>query len=98
MSRYNVNASLPKTLIKHLVRWVAASGPVERSDDPVPAEFLDTPISPELVPGGDAGKPEQRSEAQVGLYDAQDFHLYHVLPYGFTPSKVAFLAYRAWHD
>ncbi|HTJ06913.1 MAG TPA: NAD(+) synthase [Caldimonas sp.] len=98
MSHYNVNASVPKTLIKHLVRWVAASGSVERGDDPVLDEILATQISPELVPGDDKGDPQQSSEASVGPYELQDFHLYQILRYGFAPTKVAFLAWTAWHD
>jgi len=65
-------------------------------------EILATTISPELVPGdADAtreDKPEQSSEASVGPYELQDFHLYYILRYGFAPSKVAFLAYTAWRD
>jgi len=98
MSHYNVNASVPKTLIKHLVRWVAASGSVERGDDPVLDEILATQISPELVPGDGKDKPEQSSEASVGPYELQDFHLYQILRYGYAPTKVAFLAWTAWHD
>jgi len=98
MSHYNVNASVPKTLIKHLVRWVAASGSVERGDDPVLDEILATQISPELVPGDDKGDPQQSSEASVGPYELQDFHLYQILRYGFAPTKVAFLAWTAWRD
>jgi NAD+ synthase (glutamine-hydrolysing) len=98
MSHYNVNASVPKTLIGHLVRWVAESGSVEAGDDPVLDEILDTRISPELVPGQAADKPGQESEASVGPYELQDFHLYYTLRYGYTPSKVAFLAWTAWHD
>ena len=99
MSHYNVNASVPKTLIKHLVRWVAASGSVERGDDPVLDEILATEISPELVPGDAQGRsPTQSSEASVGPYELQDFHLYHILRYGYAPTKVAFLAWTAWHD
>ncbi|MEO8524715.1 MAG: NAD(+) synthase [Caldimonas sp.] len=98
MSHYNVNASVPKTLIKHLVRWVAASGSVERGDDPVLDEILATPISPELVPGDAKDAPDQSSEASVGPYELQDFHLYQILRYGYAPTKVAFLAWTAWHD
>jgi NAD+ synthase (glutamine-hydrolysing) len=98
MSHYNVNASVPKTLIKHLVRWVAESGSVAAGDDDVLDAILATAVSPELVPGGDADQPGQSSEASVGPYELQDFHLYHVLRYGFAPTKVAFLAYTAWHD
>ena len=98
MSHYNVNASVPKTLIKHLVRWVAQSGSVEAGDDEVLDEILTTEVSPELVPGGALDKPSQSSEASVGPYELQDFHLYYILRYGFAPSKVAFLAWTAWHD
>ncbi len=98
MSHYNVNASVPKTLIKHLVRWVAQSGSVAAGDDDVLDAILATAVSPELVPGGDADQPGQSSEASVGPYELQDFHLYQVLRYGFAPTKVAFLAYTAWHD
>jgi NAD+ synthase (glutamine-hydrolysing) len=98
MSHYNVNASVPKTLIKHLVRWVAASGSVERGDDPVLDEILATQISPELVPGDADDAPGQSSEASVGPFELQDFHLYQILRYGFAPTKVAFLAWTAWHD
>jgi len=98
MSHYNVNASVPKTLISHLVRWVAESDSVEAGDDPVLDEILGTRISPELVPGQAADKPGQESEASVGPYELQDFHLYYTLRYGFAPTKVAFLAWTAWHD
>ena len=98
MSHYNVNASVPKTLIKHLVRWVAASGSVERGDDPVLDEILATQISPELVPGDAKDAPVQSSEDAVGPYELQDFHLYQILRYGYAPTKVAFLAWTAWHD
>ena len=98
MSHYNVNASVPKTLIKHLVRWVAQSGSVEAGDDAVLDEILSTEVSPELVPGTATDKPAQSSEDSVGPYELQDFHLYYTLRYGFAPSKVAFLAYTAWHD
>jgi NAD+ synthase (glutamine-hydrolysing) len=98
MSHYNVNASVPKTLIKHLVRWVAASGSLERGDDPVLDEILATQISPELVPGDAKDAPQQSSEDAVGPYELQDFHLYQILRYGYAPTKVAFLAWTAWHD
>ena len=98
MSHYNVNASVPKTLIKHLVRWVAQSGSVAAGDDDVLDEILATEVSPELVPGAKADQPGQSTEASVGPYELQDFHLYYVLRFGFAPTKVAFLAYTAWHD
>ncbi len=104
MSHYNVNASVPKTLIKHLVRWVAGSGTVGGSSDElkqVLEAILATQISPELVPEDAAaasGKPTQDTEDAVGPYELQDFHLYQILRYGYAPTKVAFLAWTAWHD
>src|SRR5258706_13737242 len=90
MSHYNVNASVPKTLIQYLIAWVAESG--EFSDDVKRAlrRVLETEISPELVPGG------QSTEAKVGPYELQDFHLYYLLRFGYAPSKVAYLAWNAW--
>ncbi len=98
MSHYNVNASVPKTLIKHLVRWVAESEGTLVPDAKVLLDILDTEISPELVPGGDAGQPGQSTESQLGPYDLHDFFLYYTLRFGFAPSKVAYLAHAAWHD
>jgi NAD+ synthase (glutamine-hydrolysing) len=97
MSHYNVNASVPKTLIKHLVRWVADTRQVS-DDSQVLLDILDTEISPELVPGDAQGQPQQSSESSVGPYELQDFHLYYTLRYGFAPSKVAFLARQAWGE
>ncbi len=96
MSHYNVNASVPKTLIRHLVRWVAASGSV--ADAGVLDAVLATVVSPELVPGDASDAPAQSSEETVGPYELQDFHLYQILRYGYAPGKVAFLAWTAWHD
>jgi NAD+ synthase (glutamine-hydrolysing) len=100
MSHYNVNASVPKTLIQHLVRWVAASGRLGAEASATLQDILITPISPELVPGGDCGGegPTQDTEAMIGPYELHDFSLYHVLRFGYPPAKVAFLAYCAWHD
>lgn len=97
MSHYNVNGGVPKTLIQHLIRWVIGSGEFTAEVGEVLASVLDTEITPELVPAG-AGEQPQSSEAKVGPYALQDFSLFHVLRYGFTPSKVAFLAWHAWHD
>ncbi|MDM0073801.1 NAD(+) synthase [Variovorax sp. J2P1-59] len=104
MSHYNVNASVPKTLIKHLVRWVAQNGQIGPAGSTVLQAILETEVSPELVPheagsAEDAARqPGQKTEDFVGPYELQDFHLYYTLRYGFKPSKVAFLAYTAWHD
>jgi len=104
MSHYNVNASVPKTLISHLVRWVADTRQLgdERGSDVLIA-VLETEISPELVPGKtgtgkEEGKPAQVTEDFIGPYELQDFNLYYTLRYGFAPPKVAFLAYSAWRD
>jgi NAD+ synthase (glutamine-hydrolysing) len=98
MSHYNVNASVPKTLVKHLVRWVAASGSMGVPARQVLDDIVATEVSPELVPGTASDRPTQSSEDAVGPYELQDFHLYQILRYGFAPSKVAFLAWTAWHD
>jgi NAD+ synthase (glutamine-hydrolysing) len=96
MSHYNVNASVPKTLISHLVRWVADTKAIGEAGSDVLVDVLDTNISPELVPGKDDGQPEQVTEDFIGPYELQDFNLFYILRYGFTPSKVAFLSYHAW--
>jgi NAD+ synthase (glutamine-hydrolysing) len=99
MSHYNVNASVPKTLISHLVRWVAGSGEIGDVGSDVLLAVLDTEISPELVPGTAAdGKPAQITQSVIGPYELQDFSLYYILRYGFAPSKVAFLALSAWKN
>jgi NAD+ synthase (glutamine-hydrolysing) len=98
MAHYDVNASVPKTLIQYLIRWSAKAGALSPSASAVLKEVLDTRISPELVPGDLAGQPAQRSEDIVGPYELQDFHLYYVLRFGYRPTKVAFLAWSAWHD
>jgi NAD+ synthase (glutamine-hydrolysing) len=97
MSHYNVNASVPKTLIRHLIRWLAGTRGFDGATAEVLHRIAATPISPELVPGsGDA--PEQSSEAVVGPYELQDFHLYYISRFGYRPSKVAYLAHCAWGD
>lgn len=97
MSHYNVNASVPKTLITHLVRWVAETEAVVKGGSEVLLNILGTEISPELVPGKEGDdKPAQITESVIGPYELQDFNLYYILRYGFTPSKVAFLSYSAW--
>ncbi|WTI46901.1 NAD(+) synthase [Streptomyces longwoodensis] len=95
MSHYNVNAGVPKTLMQHLIRWVVSSGQFddEETDETLTA-ILDTEISPELVPGEEM----QSTESKIGPYALNDFTLFHVLRYGFRPSKIAFLAWHAWHD
>ena len=97
MSHYNVNGGVPKTLIQHLIRWVANTKQFDAEVNEVLLDVLDTEITPELVPTGE-DEEVQSSEAKVGPYALQDFTLFHVLRYGFRPSKIAFLAWHAWHD
>src|SRR5262249_14530733 len=96
MSHYNVNASVAKTLIQHLIRFVASSGDVDETTARVLHAILETGIWAELVPAS-AGAL-QSTEQVIGPYALQDFNLYYVTRYGFRPSKIAFLAYRAWGD
>ena len=100
MSHYNVNASVPKTLIQHLIRWVIASRQFDETTGAILQSILDTEISPELVPhsGDERDKPAQSTQEKIGPYELQDFNLYYITRYGFRPSKVAFLSHHAWHD
>jgi len=92
MSHYNVNASVPKTLIQYLIAWVAESDEFGENVRRALRRVLETDISPELVPG------KQKTEASVGPYELQDFHLYYTLRFGYAPPKVAFLTWHAWRD
>jgi NAD+ synthase (glutamine-hydrolysing) len=97
MSHYNVNASVAKTLIQHLIRWVAAEGLMGEEAKAVLHGIVEAEISPELVPAGADGQI-QMTEATVGPYALQDFTLYYTLRYGLGPAKIAYLAERAWGD
>jgi NAD+ synthase (glutamine-hydrolysing) len=97
MSHYNVNGSLAKTLIQHLIRWVAKTGQLGEAANPTLLAILDTEISPELVPA-DASGAIQSTQAKVGPYELQDFSLYYITRFGLRPSKVAFLAWNAWKN
>ncbi len=97
MSHYGVNAGVPKTLIQYLIRWCVTSGQFDPATDAVLEAILATEISPELVPA-DAGGAIQSTEAKIGPYELNDFFLYHILRTGAAPSKVAFMAWHAWHD
>ena len=100
MSMYNVNVSIPKTLVRHLVRWFAGSlndgteGGKAFHDTLI--DVLDTPISPELTPAGKDGEILQVTEDIVGPYELHDFFLYNMLRYGFTPAKIYLLARKAF--
>ena len=99
MSHYNVNGSVPKTLIQHLIRWNIHSGQFDKATGAVLQRILDTEISPELVPGSDGdSQPAQKTEETIGPYELQDFHLYYISRFGHAPSKVAWLALQAWGD
>ena len=100
MSHYNVNASVPKTLIQFLLRWAIDTGQYGADAGEVLGSVLGTLISPELIPNQDpdADRPDHDSESIVGPYELQDFFLYYILRFGYRPSKVAFLARHAWAD
>ncbi len=102
MSMYGVNSGIPKTLVRHLIRWAAvnmfrkekpASG---RSIYEILTDILDTPISPELLPADKDGRIAQKSEDTVGPYELHDFFLYHFFRYSFSPEKILFLACKAF--
>lgn len=96
MSHYGVNAGVPKTLMQHLVHWVADTGQLPEVSETL-LSVLDTEISPELVPSKDADRP-QSTQDKIGPYALQDFTLFHVLRRGDRPSKIAFLAEQTWSD
>ena len=97
MSHYTVNAGVPKTLIQHLIRWVIGEELFSDEVNEVLRIIVDQEISPELVPA-EEGEEIQSTEAAIGPYSLQDFTLFHVLRYGYRPSKIAFLAHHAWRD
>ena len=100
MSHYNVNGSVPKTLIQFLLRWAIDTEQYSTEASEVLQEVLGTEISPELIPRSDpdADGPGADSESVVGPYELQDFFLYYTLRFGFRPAKVAFLALHAWRE
>ena len=96
MSHYSVNASVPKTLIKHLIRWVIGAREGDEATRTVLGSIVETEISPELIPRGDDVQSGQASESVVGPFELQDFFLYYVSRFGYRPSRVVFLAQHAW--
>ena len=100
MSMYGVNADIPKTLVKSLVKWVAENkfkeASAERSVKEILMDIVDTPISPELLPATEDGQIKQVTEDLVGPYELHDFFLYHFVRLGFTPEKIFFLAQKAF--
>ncbi|MCM1109472.1 MAG: NAD(+) synthase [Clostridium sp.] len=95
MSMYGVNTSVPKTLVKHLVTWVAGTLTESLARETL-LDIVDTPISPELIPADENGEIQQKTEDLVGPYELHDFFLYYTLRYGFRPSKVFYLAGKAF--
>jgi len=95
MSMYAVNCSVPKTLVRYLVSWVATHEADAKAAE-VLAAVVSTPISPELLPPDAAGKIEQKTEEKVGPYELQDFFLYHHVRWGEDPDKIRFLASQAF--
>jgi len=101
MSHYNVNASVPKTLIQYLIRWLIDADQLGQRAADALRRILDTEISPELIPSDpSSAEPTaiQSTESTIGPYDLQDFNIYYITRYGLRPSKVAFLAHHAWSD
>lgn len=100
MSHYAVNASVPKTLIQYIIRWVAQTNRFGPEASATLLDILETPVSPELVPtiDGMGAATMQDTEEAIGPYELHDFNLYYTLRFGYPPSKIAFLAYLAWHD
>ena len=96
MSMYGVNASIPKTLIRYLVRSVAESEGIDKKSHDTLLDVIDTPISPELTPADEQGNIKQKTEDLVGPYELHDFFLYYMLRHGFTPEKILFLAKHAF--
>lgn len=98
MSHYNVNASVPKTLIQYLIRWLITTAKHGNATCEVLEAIAGTTISPELVPAAEGSTELQGTEATIGPYALQDFTLYYLTRYGFRPSKIAYLAHQAWAD
>ncbi|MFT3660033.1 MAG: NAD(+) synthase [Gordonia sp. (in: high G+C Gram-positive bacteria)] len=97
MSHYNVNGSVPKSLIQHQIRWMISAGSYRDDTTAALREILDDVISPELVPAGADGAVQSTEDA-VGPYELHDFFLYHLTRFGYRPSKIAYLAEQAWRD
>ena len=94
MSMYGVNAGVPKTLVRSLVRWAAANRFEDVSE--ILMDIADTPISPELLPADENGEIQQVTEDLVGPYELHDFFIYNFIRFGYTPSKIMFLARKAF--
>ncbi|KAA6349867.1 Glutamine-dependent NAD(+) synthetase [termite gut metagenome] len=95
ISMYGINGSIPKTLVRYLVKWVA-DNETDRISKKTILDIIDTPISPELIPTGKNGNEMQKTEDIIGPYELHDFILYHFLRFGFSPAKIFFLAGKAF--
>ena len=94
MSMYGVNASVPKTLVRYLVDYVASISTQKVSE--VLYDILDTPVSPELLPPDENGNIAQKTEDNIGPYELHDFFLYNFARFGFSKKKILFLAEKAF--
>ena len=97
MSMYAVNSSVPKTLVRHLVQWIATEIQDQNTRATI-TDIVDTPISPELIPANGSGEITQKTEDLVGPYELHDFFLYYTLRWGFRPNKIYMLARHAFCD
>ncbi|MDE5963056.1 MAG: NAD(+) synthase, partial [Alistipes sp.] len=97
MSMYGVNASVPKTLVRHLVKWAADTEP-DAATRTTLLDIIDTPVSPELLPADAEGRIAQKTEDLVGPYELHDFFLYNFVRAGYRPAKILLLAEQAFHD
>lgn len=95
MSMYGVNASVPKTLVRYLVEYVADI--IDEKTSAILYDVLDTPVSPELLPPDENGRIAQKTEDNIGPYELHDFFLYHFIRFGFTKEKIAFMALKAFN-
>lgn len=98
MSHYSVNASVPKTLIQHLIRWTIHTQQFSDATSEALSSILNTEISPELIPNQSPDDPLQSTQQIIGPYELQDFNLYYTSRFGFRPAKIAFLALHAWSN
>lgn len=97
MSMYGLNAGVPKTLVRYMVRYIAENLFAEETRDTL-LDIVDTPVSPELLPLDEQGDIAQKTEEQVGPYELHDFFIYYFLRYGFSRDKIAYMASVAFED
>lgn len=96
MSMYSLNSGVPKTLVRFLVAWAAQQ--VDKKSEEILSDVLETPVSPELLPGNENGEIKQKTEDIIGPYELHDFFLYYFVRFGFTPEKILFLAKTAFEE